>query len=125
MHQQTWHPEESRQIPDGCTLLRLKNEATENLSKPITNTGAELMMKSLPSNKAQDKRTSFPSHTSRKAISINSKIVREEWVFPNTYEKTNVTQALKPDKWQEIKRKEGGKEGEKEEGRRLQIPEHR
>lgn len=125
MHQQTRHPEESHQIPDSCTLLRLKDEATENLSKPVTNTGAELMMKSLPSNKAQEKRTSFLSHTNWKAISINSKTIRGEWVFPNTYEKANVTQALKPDKQREAEGKEGGKEGGKEEGRRSQLPEHR
>lgn len=125
MHQQTWHPEESCQMPDCCTLLRLKNEATENLSKPVINRGAELMMKSFPSNKARDKRTSFLSHSNRKVISVNSKTSREEWVFPNTYEKANVTQALKLDKQREMERKEEGKEGEKEKGRRLQIPEHR
>ena len=86
------------------SLLRLNQEETENINRPITSTEIETVIKNIPTNKSPgpDGFTGKFYHTFREELTpILLKLfqnIAEGGTLPNSFSEANITPIPKPDK---------------------------
>ena len=96
--------EEMGKFLERYNLLRLNQEETENLNRPITSNEIETMIKNLPTNKSpgRDGFTSEFYQTFREELTpILLKVfpkIAEEGTLPNPFYEAPITLIPKPDK---------------------------